>query len=63
MIQTLIEQLQSAPVRKHGLTLQRRIDLCRACVDSIIPCVDEWIQAGALGKGCPERSDVLAEEL
>ena len=63
MIQTLIEQLQSAPVRKHGLTLQRRIDLCRACVDSIIPCVDEWIQAGALGKGCPGRSDVLAEEL
>ena len=63
MIQAVIEHLHSAPVRKHGLTLQRRIDLCRACLQTLVPCVDEWIEAGALAKGCPGRADVLAEEL
>jgi hypothetical protein len=63
MIQETIERLQGAPVRKHGLSLQRRIDLCRKCVDTLVPTVEDWIQAGAKAKGCPERADVLAEEI
>lgn len=63
MIQALIDRLHDAPVRKHGLTLQRRIDLCSSCVESVIPVVDEWIQAAAAGKLCPGQPAVLAEEL
>lgn len=63
MIQETIERLQSAPVRKHGLSLQRRIDLCRKCVDTLVPTVEDWIEQGAKAKGCPDRADVLAEEL
>ena len=59
----MIEQLQAAPVRKHGLTLQRRIDLCRSCVETVVPAVQDWIEAGAKGKKCSGRPDVLAEEL
>ena len=63
MIQETIDRLQNAPVRKHGLTLQRRIDLCRSCVETVIPSIEDWIQTGARGKLCPDRKDVLAEEL
>jgi len=63
MNQSLFDRLHDAPVRKHGLTLQRRIDLCRSCVETIVPTVEEWIQAGATGKQCPGRTDVLAEEI
>jgi hypothetical protein len=63
MIHETIEQLQNAPVRKHGLSLQRRFDLCRSCVETLVPTVEDWIQAGAAAKGCAGRNDVLAEEI
>ena len=63
MIQETIERLQSAPVRKHGLSLQRRIDLCRKCVDTLVPTVEDWIPDAAKAKGCPEPADVRDEAL
>jgi hypothetical protein len=63
MIDWMIQRLLDAPVRKHGLSLERRIDLCRSCVETLMPTVDDWIDAGARGKQCPNRIDVMAEEL
>ena len=63
MIDWMIQRLLDAPVRKHGLSLERRIDLCRSCVETLMPTVDDWIDAGARGKQCPNRVDVMAEEL
>jgi hypothetical protein len=63
MIDSMIQRLLDAPVRKHGLSLERRIDLCRSCVETLMPTVDDWIDAGARGKQCPNRVDVMAEEL
>jgi hypothetical protein len=63
MIDSMIQRLLDAPVRKHGLSLERRIDLCRSCVETLMPTVDDWIDAGARGKQCPNRIDVMAEEL
>jgi hypothetical protein len=63
MIDSMIQRLLEAPVRKHGLSLERRIDLCRSCVETLMPTVDDWIDAGARGKQCPNRIDVMAEEL
>lgn len=63
MIDSMIQRLLDAPVRKHGLSLERRIDLCRSCVETLMPTVDDWIDAGARGKQCPDRVDVMAEEL
>ena len=63
MIDWMIQRLLDAPVRKHGLSLERRIDLCRSCVETVMPTVDDWIDAGARGKQCPNRIDVMAEEL
>jgi hypothetical protein len=63
MIDSMIHRLLEAPVRKHGLSLERRIDLCRSCVETLMPTVDDWIDAGARGKQCPNRIDVMAEEL
>lgn len=63
MIDSMIQRLLEAPVRKHGLSLERRIDLCRSCVETLMPTVDDWIDAGARGKQCPDRVDVMAEEL
>ena len=63
MIDSMIQRLLDAPVRKHGLSLERRIDLCRSCVETVMPTVDDWIDAGARGKQCPDRVDVMAEEL
>jgi Aldehyde dehydrogenase family len=63
MIDWMIQRLLDAPVRKHGLSLERRIDLCRSCVETLMPTVDDWIDAGARGKRCPNRIDVMAEEL
>jgi hypothetical protein len=63
MIDWMIQRLLDAPVRKHGLSLERRIDLCRSCVETVMPTVDDWIDAGARGKQCPNRVDVMAEEL
>jgi hypothetical protein len=63
MIDSMIQRLLDAPVRKHGLALERRIDLCRSCVETLMPTVDDWIDAGARGKQCPNRIDVMAEEL
>ena len=63
MIDSMIQRLLDAPVRKHGLSLERRIDLCRSCVETLMPTVDDWIDVGARGKQCPDRVDVMAEEL
>jgi acyl-CoA reductase-like NAD-dependent aldehyde dehydrogenase len=59
----MIEQMLNAPIRKTGLSLQRRIDLCNACIASVQSVVEEWVQVGAQIKRGSGVSSVMAEEL
>ena len=59
----LIEALKNAPIRSFGLSLQRRMDLCDACLNSVQKARDEWLEVGAQIKQGAGQPSIIAEEL
>jgi len=59
----LIEALKNAPIRAFGLSLQRRMDLCDACLNSVQKARDEWLEVGAQIKQGAGQPSIIAEEL
>ena len=62
-LDSMIAQMLNAPIRKTGLSLQRRIDLCNACIAAVQSVVDEWVFVGAEIKRGSGNKSVMAEEL
>jgi hypothetical protein len=59
----LIEALKNAPIRSFGLSLQRRMDLCDACLNAVQNARDEWLEVGAQIKQGAGQPSIIAEEL
>jgi acyl-CoA reductase-like NAD-dependent aldehyde dehydrogenase len=59
----LIETLKNAPIRSFGLSLQRRMDLCDACLNAVQNARDEWLEVGAEIKRGTGQPSIIAEEL
>jgi acyl-CoA reductase-like NAD-dependent aldehyde dehydrogenase len=59
----LIETLKNAPIRSFGLSLQRRMDLCDACLNAVQNARDEWLEVGAQIKQGAGQPSIIAEEL
>jgi acyl-CoA reductase-like NAD-dependent aldehyde dehydrogenase len=59
----LIETLKNAPIRSFGLSLQRRMDLCDACLNAVQKARDEWLEVGAQIKQGAGQPSIIAEEL
>ncbi len=59
----LIEALKNAPIRSFGLSLQRRMDLCDACLNAVQNARDEWLEVGAEIKRGTGQPSIIAEEL
>lgn len=59
----LIEAFKKTPIRSFGLSLQRRIDLCDACLNAVQNARDEWLEVGSKIKRGVGQSSILAEEL
>jgi acyl-CoA reductase-like NAD-dependent aldehyde dehydrogenase len=59
----LIEALKNAPIRSFGLSLQRRMDLCDACLNAVQKARDEWLEVGAQIKQGAGQPSIIAEEL
>lgn len=62
-ISDLIVSLKNAPIRSFGLSLQRRIDLCDACIRTVESSLEEWLEVGAQIKRGVGQASVMAEEL
>ena len=62
-LDSMIAEMLNAPIRKTGLSLQRRIDLCNACIAAVQSVVDEWVHVGAQIKRGSGNTSVMAEEL
>lgn len=60
-LDSMIAELRAACGRE--LTLQRRIELCRECIDGVFAATEEWVAQAVKAKGLPEDSPLRAEDL
>ena len=62
-VTSAIGDLQLRSKSSQRVSIDERVRLCRQSLDGLAQVIDEWIQAGAQVKQCPNDVSVLAEEL
>ena len=62
-VTSAINDLQLRSKSTQRVSIDERVRLCRESLDGLARVIDEWIQAGARVKQCPNDVSVLAEEL
>ena len=62
-VSSAISELQMRSGSQPNVSIEDRVRLCRECLEGLVAVVDEWIQAGAKNKQCPNDASVMAEEL
>ena len=60
-LDSLISQLASAPAA--SVSIEKRVELCRECIDGVFAERHEWALQAVRAKGLPDDSPLLAEDL
>ena len=62
-IATAIGELQSPANSSASVSIDERIRICQECLRGLATVLEDWLQAAAVAKQCPNDTNVFAEEL